>query len=97
MNKATARVIGNAGAFDVIVLSTPGGLTFVEQGQRPIEGVTFTTVFDSPIKVDTPLAERAQRPNLGSSPAFIAVSSRHLNIVGTVSPSQWHGACRIVE
>ena len=96
IKKGTARVIGNAGAFDVAVLRTPVGLTFIEQGRELIAGLSFTTVFTSTVDRDiSSRAERAQgRPDTSS---FIAVISRHLDILGTVAPSQYHGTCRILQ
>ena len=61
-----ARIIGNVGAGDVLVLVTIAGLTFVEQ--TPLGNVNFTTVFAS---YDSP-----------SSGRFVAVSSRHQNLNG---------------
>ena len=92
----SARVIGNAGAYDVVVLRTPVGLTFIEQGNELIAGLSFTTVFTRTVERDTSSdAERTQ--GLPSTSSFIAVISRHLDILGTVAPSQWHGTCRILQ
>ncbi len=91
-----ARVVGNTGAFDVSVLQTPVGLTFIEVGTGLAGGLSFTTVFASTVDRDTATtAERAQRPLARSS--YIGVISRHLDIAGTILPSQWHGTCRILQ
>ena len=59
--KSSARVIGNAGAYDVVVLQTPVGLTFIEQGSDLIAGMSVTTVFTRTVERDTSsVAERAQ-------------------------------------
>ena len=61
--KGKARLIGNVGAEDVVVLITPSGLTFVEQ--TAMGNLNFTTVFSA---YDSSSLHR-----------FIAVSSRHMN------------------
>lgn len=95
-DKGAGRVIGNAGAYDIVVLQTSVGLTFIEQGQEPLEGITFATVFTRTAGRDTSTAsERAQGRVSGAS--YIAVMSRHLNLLGTIAPSQWHGTCRILQ
>jgi hypothetical protein len=45
IEKRTARILGNAGASDVVVIPTPVGLTFFEQ--TALGGVNVTTVFAS--------------------------------------------------
>jgi len=61
-----ARIIGNAGAGDLMVLVTTAGLTFVEP--TALGNINFTTVFAS---YDSPVSRR-----------FVAVSSRHQSING---------------
>ena len=64
--KGKARIIGTAGAGDVVVFITPSGLTFVEQ--TAFGNLNFTTVFAA---YDSSSLRR-----------FIAVSSRHMNFNG---------------
>jgi hypothetical protein len=61
-----ARLIGNAGAGDVLIIATSAGLTFIEQ--TAFGNVNFTTVFAA---YDSAASRR-----------FVAVSSRHQNING---------------
>jgi len=61
-----ARIVGNVGAGDVLVLVTIAGLTFVEQ--TAFGNVNLTTVFAA---YDSPSSRR-----------FVAVSSRHQNLNG---------------
>ena len=82
--------------FDIVALQTPVGMTFIEQGNESIAGLSVTTVFARTVERDTSSdAERAQS-RLDTS-SYIAVISRHLDILGTIAPSQWHGTCRILE
>ena len=62
----TARIVGNAGAGDILVKMTPAGITFIEE--TLFGGLNITTVFAN---YDSAATQR-----------FIAVASRHLNING---------------
>lgn len=92
----SARVIGNAGAYDVVAIPMPVGLTFIEQGSEVISGLSVTTVFTRTVERDAlSIAERAQ--GRVDDSFYVAVISRHLNILGSIAPSQWHGTCRILQ
>jgi hypothetical protein len=73
-----ARLIANLGAEDVLVLTSPSGLSFIEETASG--NMTFTTVFLTPIK---------------GSDEFPGVTSRHMEIFGSLIPSQYHGTCKI--
>ena len=60
---------------------TPIGLTFIEQ--TPVGGLTVTTVFTHFIEPE--------------NTARIAVTSRHITLVGSPFPSQYHGSCEILQ
>ena len=77
----TARIIGNAGAGDISVVVTPVGLTFIEQ--TGVGGLNFTTVFTHFVEPE--------------NVARAAVTSRHLILVGSPFPSQYHGTCVILQ
>lgn len=77
---STARLIANAGAGDVTVLPTMGGLTFVE-----------TTTFGS-VNVTTVFGDYATP----STQEYIGVTSRHVAVLGGPIPSQYHGLCRVL-
>ena len=77
----TARIIGNAGSGDVNVLSTPVGLTFIEQ--TGFGGLNFTTVFNRFVEPE--------------NTARIAVTSRHITLIDRPFPSQYHGSCEILQ
>ena len=77
----TARIIGNAAAADISVVVTPVGLTFIEQ--VPSGGMNFTTVFAHFVELE--------------NVALAAVTSRHLNIINSPRPSQFHGTCVILQ
>ena len=77
----TARIIGNSGSGDVSVVVTLVGLTFIEQ--TPVGGLTVTTVFTHFIEPE--------------NTARIAVTSRHITLVGSPFPSQYHGSCEILQ
>ena len=77
----TARIIGNAGAGDISVVVTSVGLTFIEQ--TGVGGLNFTTVFTHFVEPE--------------NVARAAVTSRHLILVGSPFPSQYHGTCVILQ
>ena len=76
-----ARIIGNAGSGDVSVVVTPVGLTFIEQ--TGAGGLNVTTVFNHFVEPE--------------NTARIAVTSRHITLVGSPFPSQYHGSCEILQ
>ncbi len=79
----TARIIGNAGAADLIIVAAEDVVHFLEH--TPLGGLNLTTVFPSDGRRDGRVA-------------FPAVHSRHLNLGGLGSrsdpfPSQRYGRC----
>jgi len=75
IESGSARIIGNQGSGNAVVLTTGIGITFIEK--TGIGNLTFTTVFNSKNK----------------SGQFYAVSSRHIDSLGDLLPSQYHGTC----
>jgi hypothetical protein len=84
LKKGTARFIANAGAGDVIVLTSAAGIVFIEQtGQG---NYSFTTVYSQ--KAD----------DMEFRETFYAVHSRHMNLfLSTPLSSQYYGKCMIWE
>jgi hypothetical protein len=80
-NAGKARLIGSIGAVDVRAILTETGLTFIEATQ--VGNLNFTTIFAT---YDTLESRR-----------FVAVSSRHVAIEKSPSPSQYHGTCFVLE
>ena len=77
----TARIIGNASAGDISVVVTPVGLTFIEK--TGFGGLNFTTVFKHFVEPE--------------NVARAAVTSRHITLLGSPFPSQYHGTCVILQ
>ena len=76
-----ARLIGNAGSEDVLVIRTDMGLTFIEK--TPSGSWNTTTVF---VYREKDLRGR-----------FTAVTSRHLNFTFKPYTSQSYGKCKVLE
>lgn len=84
LKKGTARLIGNQGASDVMVLSTPTGVSFIEK--TPAGYLMITTVF-AYYKKGTDEFVCVYSRHVGSfSPLKLGPM-----------PSQWHGTCKIWE
>lgn len=81
IKKGTARLITSAGAGDVAAMLTAIGITFIES--VPNGGLNIATAF-------------ARYLDTGDE-YFISVMSKHVDVGGGPLPSQWHGACRILE
>jgi hypothetical protein len=80
--KGTARLIGNQGSSDVIVLATPAGISFIEK--TPVGYLMITTVF-AYYKKGTDEFVCVYSRHVGSfSPLKLGPM-----------PSQWHGTCKI--
>ena len=77
----TARIIGNSGSGDISVVVTPVGLTFIEK--TGVGGLNFTTVFTHFVEPE--------------NVARVAVTSRHITLLGSPFPSQYHGTCVILQ
>lgn len=84
LKKGTARLIGNQGSSDVIVLSTPAGISFIEK--TPVGYLMITTVF-AYYKKGTDEFVCVYSRHVGSfSPLKLGPM-----------PSQWHGTCKVWE
>lgn len=79
----TAKIIGNAGSEDLIMLSQgPKGFTFIEITSTG--NLAFTTVFKNLAKTNDGIDH------------FIAVHTRHMEIIEPM-PSQSHGTCEAIK
>lgn len=81
LKKGTARMLGNAGAVDVIVITTAAGLTFIE---KTVGGwMTMMTVFSSPLSNDGEfVCAYSRHTALGST----SVSSQYHGTCKILSP-----------
>ena len=81
LKKRTARIIGNQGADDVMVILTLTGITFIEQTGSG--NLNYTTVFFSCVEgTEDYIAVHSRHLDLGVTKPF---------------PSQLHGICKIWE
>ena len=81
LKKRTARIIGNQGAIDVMVILTLTGITFIEQ--TGAGNLNYTTVFFSCVE--------------GTEDYIAVHSRHIDLLVSTPLPSQLHGICKIWE
>lgn len=79
--KGSARLIGNVGSSDVILLEGPLAVSLIER--TDVGGLTITTIFKG-ATVGLPLAR-----------TYRAVSSRHIaRTIGGESTTQHYGSCK---
>lgn len=88
-----ARIIGNAGAEDVVAFISPTGITFIESTE--VGNKVYTSVFPTYIE-DKEFNSGPRRDSFQYEKAFIAVTSRHIYIpIHGVMISQYYGYCVI--